>query len=345
MPRIPTLNKKIVLHQPCGIISHDGRVEIQHYISEKIGVRLPNWWGWVSRIPNEKRRKYIGSFSKRVGRYVRSTTGKKVSSQHLGTIGSLVEQHSNLLDEEDFIIDFTDKFDWKDGDFGDEESCFWGSNDEALQKMEEGGVLAVRFFTHSLCYDEYRGYARAWMFPTFVKKRRCFIVFNGYGLQTSQIVNIVSPFLKCAYKNVPLKNNAIDGGLIYINGGSGFLLGERSVISSVKKWDMKIKTSDIVCGMCGAYVEYEDSYEIIDNIIYCHKCFSKRFFECDGCGNIEKRKNISFVYLGGQYYMYPHHYCKQCITHVSIPQCKKCGVYTATTPCPNENCPKLPLPF
>jgi len=133
-----------------------------------------------------------------------------------------------------YSMDFTRRFDWEDGDFGDRGSAFWGQNHTARHLLERAGAFAVRF------YNTYgKGFARAFVCP--VLNENCWVVFNNYGIPLWRIAKILASYNDCNYKRVTLFNNGTSKGEIYINGGVGYLLGNPNIITNVEWVDLGIR--------------------------------------------------------------------------------------------------------
>ena len=323
--RIPPRKKVIVANSPSGVISDAGKNEIGWYLENKLNLRLPYWWEWTSKVPNnapkQECRKYVGSFPKRIGKYFHAITGRKVSSEELGEIGSLVDQYSDPK-RNNLVFDFTDDFSWKSGAFGDKGSCFWGDNAEAIPTMENAGVLAVRFYSWYKSEKCNKGFARAWFYPTFITRRRSFILFNGYGMQTCKIAYILSRHFKCDYRRISITNGGETSGLIYINGGIGYLLGQADIISNVKKHELRIKTLYSECIECGRQINYECGYLVKDKY-YCDTCFHKRFYSCWYCGKYCARKDKKPTYVYTTDHI-AHAICECCEKKYNFVECDFC---------------------
>jgi hypothetical protein len=246
-----------------------------HYLPQLPDVDV--WaWHWIAYQDD-----FRGTFPKRVSKWYKLAYSLNCPKSFIEKIGNLARQHS--LEAYTYRFDFTDRFDWDDGDFGDSGSCYWGSNYEARELLEDNGCLAIRF------YDENKeGIGRAWLFPT----EDFYIVFNGYGFTTLEIAKIFATWAGLNYKKINLYNNDESTGLIYINGsGSGYAVGE--YVEDVKRYDFEIYTPN-GCYACGRDMG-ENSYTGADDEEYCMDCFYDRFDYCRVCDDTYRQHDLYYV--------------------------------------------------
>lgn len=353
---IMSANGQIIEHKmPGGELEEQGIILISNIIDnlQKVyGFYSESWpddWNW-DLIVNGKG-KYVGSLAKRIAKFVYNEFQTKLNNEQMGEIGSIIGQYSN--NESNYYIDFVDEFNWEEGDFGDYGSCYWGCRFHAREILANEGCLAIRFYNkyteeqrEKYGCPEYEGMGRAWLMP----KDKKFIVFNGYGLETLKITRILANFLNKSYKRIELKNQECDSGYIYINNGSGYIIGQESKINEYISVDLNIEINIIKCKFCGDFKKkdeiinvegfndccqecytrnfckcgkcekeiyiYDESNRNVSGIMYCNDCFQKEFYECPICGNDRKHDKISYkgTILA----------CNNC--QESIHQCN-CGIY------------------
>jgi len=205
-----------------------------------------------------------GSLTRRISRWYNDQYSMNISPISLSAIGNIVRDE--ILKNQDYHIDFTSRFNWNDGDFGDSGSCFWSSNVRARDGMQQSGkFIAVRFFKRSdygknypghltvspsrhMFYTEenryaYSGYARAWICKEFIplkdKLYPVWILINGYGVATKQIASIVAAFHNQSVKPIYVTNNTNLHGGLYIN-GKGYLIGPESLIKNQSQYDFGV---------------------------------------------------------------------------------------------------------
>ena len=212
-------------------------------------------WKWMGQR---------GTLTKRLNRWYKDSFKRELCDTTLTAIGNAVRRE--IVKNQEYHIDFTKKFDWRDGQFADAGSCFWDSRAEARIRMEESGkFLAIRFFRQedqgtyiknaiktnkkeNIFYVEddrykYSGIARAWAYTdAIIRKDKSYpvwIIFNGYGIGTKQIANIIATFHNQSVKKIVVTNNQGTHGGLYIN-GDGYLIGNESIIKDVTSFDFGI---------------------------------------------------------------------------------------------------------
>lgn len=218
-----------------------------------------------------------GALVKRIAKWCKDNLDFKLSNDVKTALGSVMRMAT--LKDQTFYFDIVTEFRWRRGNFGDHDSCFFGSGGGSRQDIprameKEGKFAAIRFFKRlpnkMTCYktddsqdqniyyaDEnyyHQGYSRAFMcFDAFNKKGTTYykgfstdasypmtIIFNGYGYNTEQIGGIVSQFLGLSSKKIGLTNNKSTSGGLYVN-SDGVLIGERSIIDTIKSYDFGVR--------------------------------------------------------------------------------------------------------
>lgn len=254
-----------------GIISYEGNDKINVFM-RSLGIpELPDWWDWHTFVPGKG--EYVGSFCKRVAKYYWQMIQYKISSDNLGILGSIMSNHT--FRDNQYSFDFTGNFDWEAGDFGDDGSCFWACHMAARELLQDYGVFAIRF------YDESKGYARAWV----CREGDCYVMFNGYGLECSNIARIMADYLGMSYRKITLDNQGESSGLIWINGGAGYIVGPESSVNGVSHVRLDIDVGT-VCVDCGCVVDEDNSYLAGDVGVICETCYCDDYFRCEDCEEI-----------------------------------------------------------
>ncbi len=255
---------------------------------------LPSCWSWVWRVGGKG--EYVGTLPKRIGKYAYGHH-EKLSIELLSEIGNIASRHCSKSAE--YHFDFVNKIEWDAGEFGDENSCFWSCHKEAKEMITSNGGGAIRFF-----FDEYftGGYARAWIAPLeklnkigfftsvseeFIKQRMrgCYVVFNGYGMETLAIARILATHLNHAfYQEKTLENFNGSQDELWINGGVGFLVGPQDVVTLIDSLDFQWgERSPSKCNNCGdIFPEEEMSYDPERNLLCC-ECFKEMVIRCEFC--------------------------------------------------------------
>jgi hypothetical protein len=264
---------------------------------------LPVDWDWTWVV---QKGEYAGTLPKRISKYYFKVYNIKCPESFLSQIGNIARAHSE--DNLQYEFDFVDKFDWESGDFGDSHSCFWGSKEEARDILHENGALAVRF------YKDGAGSARAWLY----KSEEFLLVFNGYGYLTLHIARVLSLHFNVSYKKIRLTNYNRDDGTLWINGGTGYLVGTLENIESMDEFDLEWGDDYLRCYDCGEVINDYNSMTGADDELYCEHCFYNRFDSCSRCGETFYQDDI--------YYIHEDYYCEHCADRY-FTTCVDCGEY------------------
>lgn len=274
---------------------------------------LPESWAWVWTVNG--RGEYVGTFTKRVAKFYYKEHGIKCPASFIAELGNIARAHTE--DNLSYDIEFVNEFNWNAGDFGDNGSCFWGSNARAREVMANENSLAVRFYDGN---GNGNGIARAWVAPI---GDGLYIVFNGYGFTTSPtmtIARVVALHLNTAYKKIDLLNHGHDSGLIYINSGNGFIIGDTDKIDRYREYDLQWGVEN-VCYNCGDEI-HGDGHHDPDGDLYCDDCFYDTFDYCERCNEVHYREDM--------YYPHDEILCEDCFDH-HYTICDDCGDYVLHT--------------
>lgn len=318
------LNTRYTLIPPAGAISFEGIRLITSWIGQQRGSspewqaanpgnerlyipRLPDDWQWVWETSD-------GKLTTRVRKFYYKEHGLKCPPSFLTQVGNLGRDHTN--DDTVYHFEFVNEFDWYPGDYGDSGSCYWGSNAEAREILADNGALAMLFYD-----NENAGIARAWVVPM----DDYHIVFNGYGFaghSTLIIARVMSFHLNVTYKSISLRNNGTSDGMLWINGGSGYVVGQSDLITGIRSYDFEWYTSMGSCNNCGDTIVGEDDlYHGPDDMPYCQYCFYELFDYCSQCGGTHWLEDLRTVD--------DEYYCDWCCNRHCVP-CAKCGELVPT---------------
>ncbi len=254
---------------PLNGISAEGKRIAENLLAEWKLPSLPTNWDWQWKVNGKG--EYVGTFPKRVAKYLYQKHETKLSADRLGVLGSKVAEHCER--NASYTFDFTDSFDWSAGDFGDDGSCFWGGRSDARDMLTDNGARAVRF------YKDGSGYARAWI----AEIAGGVVIFNGYGLESLQIARILAHHWGAYYKKVSLENNGEETGTLWINGGVGFVVGSQDTFEGVDSVDLRFEdTGGYRCDNCSERID-DDYARHADDGVYCESCFDSLYFYCEDC--------------------------------------------------------------
>jgi hypothetical protein len=258
---------------------------IQDRLLEWTEARIPDhWrskgkyhsWEWAWKVPGKG--EYVGALPKRVAKYIYQECGKKLTPDQMSRIGNLATRHS--VCNATYYCDITDDFDWTDGDFGDGGSCFWSCHSYARETMlPDHSAFAIRFWKTE---DWEEGFARAWIIPY----QDCYIVFNGYGMETLPIARVLSAYLGHAYyRRVEFTNNGDSGGSLYINGGFAWLVGPQDSVVEIDaiNLDWEEGESGYSCEYCNCSIDEDEHQHDPDGDDCCEECYRERVSYCECC--------------------------------------------------------------
>lgn len=292
---------------PAGDISSAGMCEIDTYLAMCGYGYLPEDFDavWCTKQ---------GTLPKRIQRHLYKAKSIKLTSENLTQLGNIAKRHTT--DGSTFILDFTQKIDWQDGDFGDAGSCFWGDKAGAKDMLQQNKAYAIRAWrwrtAHAqfgLAYQNVRGYARAWVATI---GNNLFAVFNGYGETTLCLARLLALKFACGYQRIHLTNKGDDGGALWINGGTAYAIGAWEKISRMEKfdlgWEEIYEEETIDCYACEARVDEDDAIRAYDRLglvnSYCQDCAS----ECSNCANWYSSELVRYHSATDQYL------CRDCLS-------------------------------
>jgi hypothetical protein len=271
---------------------------------------LPRDWEWVWLVSKGA---YVGTMPKRVAKYYFKAHGLKCPVALLSEIGNVARAHA--ADSLVYEFEFVDEFDWEDGDFADGGSCYWGDHAGALQMLKEHGSLAILFYD-----DANAGRGRAWVVPLAA----CYVVFNGYGFNgsaTLTVARVLALFLDVTYKQIQLTNDGKTHGVLWINGGGGYLVGAQADIAGIDAHDFGWEEIHLYhCARCGRDVGEDEQYRGADDETYCADCFYNWFDTCAECGETYWSEDL--------YSVGDDMVCTDCLEN-NYTACENCREYVA----------------
>lgn len=317
------IGKRYTVDMPVGTITESGIQAIAHFIE----IQKLNEGDWLERNPDDKRKylnplpenwnyqwvvtgrgEYVGTFPKRVSKYYWQKYQLRCPNIFVAELGQIARRNS--ADKSSYVIDFTDRLDWKAGDYGDSSSCLWGGYAHGREIMQENGVMAVRFYD-----NEGDGYGRAWLYQW----DELWVLWNGYGVKgsTIAIARVLAQFWGVSYKKIALENNGNEGGAVYINGGKGYVIGQADKLTGISDYDFHFP-GDRCCDNCGDEISEDDSYVTPDGEDYCQDCFYEHCDYCAHCGETYWRDDM--------YYVCDHDVCEGCLDR-HYTRCDNCEEY------------------
>jgi len=296
-------NKHFQLTTPAGMISETGISEINQLIAAQRLDRdqwkalnpsnaaaflpgLPFDWQWVWVVSKGV---YAGTLPKRVASYYYKQFGIKSPTEFIEQLGNVARQHTT--DGTAYDFDFTDEFEWEDGDFGDAGSCYWGDHAGARQMLYNDGAFAIRFYD-----EEGDGIGRAWVINRMTTNG-FYVVFNGYGISDSATLTsarVMALFLSMTYKRIVLRNHDATSRMLWINGGVGYLIGTVEAVAETTWVELGIAEL-LVCYYCEDELAEQDAYTTPNGDSCCGDCYYERFDTCYECDETVDRENMIYI--------------------------------------------------
>lgn len=233
------------------VINEPSQDRILHNLNSWGYPPLPTDWLWNWVISSKDRKQlggdYVGTLPKRISSYYHTEHGVQLKKSELEYIGDVAKKGHNSQNEK-YIFQFVNKFNWNAGDFGDSNSCYFVRSGTPLRVLEENGILAVCFYSergrytqgHPITATTQRqrlqdsrddlqkdihsnwGLARAWVIPDF-PEMGMITLFNGYGFTGDSLLTIsrvLSMYFSVSYCQVIAYNQGRTAGVVYINTGT-----------------------------------------------------------------------------------------------------------------------------
>ena len=239
-------------------ISPQGQEDIIEVLG-RYKIVVPDDWTWKWMTKN-------GALTKRIEKEAKSQN-RPLPEKVNKLVGEIAQMHS--LDDTIYYLRYTRNLDWEAGDYGDDQSCFFGGKIETFDIFRHHGVHAVQFFSKTK--DEFTGE------DGFTGIGRCFgyelepnihVLFNAYGrlfeeesstgrkdASVVRIANIVALQSGIGqYRKVTLLNDgAVETGEVYINSASGYVVEPGSLIRNISAVDLHLQESQSssLCRMRG----------------------------------------------------------------------------------------------
>lgn len=262
-------------------VSEEGQTQIRHYLAQTTHyLGLPLDWNWRWNIAAKG--EYVGRLPTRISKYYKLAYSAKLDTETLSELGNIARAHTCAGAK--YYFDFDQELAWRDGDFGDDGSCYWGGKHDAREMLRDHGAYAIRFYHQgqvNLGLDGkdttvYTGYGRAWLVPW----RDCFVAFNSYGQELSTVSFVLARYLKRHYQRIELFNNDKTRGMLWINGGTGYAIGKSEIVKEWTYIDLRWPVP-LRCRECGEITD-QPYYAESDKVL-CLACFDRMYAPCADC--------------------------------------------------------------
>lgn len=266
-----------------------------------------------------------GKLLKRFASYFKSYTGFKLEDRYLGVIGDKLQYYANQ-ETRPYYVDFTDRVDWEDGQFGKSDSCWWGCYSDSREVFNEGGGWTIRFYRDP---DDDQGIGRCFIVP----KYNVLLCFNAYGIERAKVSKVIkavfdSHGIELHYTRAEVYNSH-NGDIPYINsdssgGSSGSFVLHTSETFIQSKYDIDFEYEDddrCICSDCGRRVDQDDAMHT-GGECYCQRCHDDRFSFCYRCQEYCASSEVH--QSRGQY----DYICEYCARRIGAIMCESCDLYS-----------------
>lgn len=272
---------------------------------------VSNPWGFdLSPLGNQwnvtGKAEYVGTYPKRLARYLKAKYDVKLDSRHIETIGNIGGAH--VSKQSDYLISFDNDFLTGDSrEYCNSGSCWWGDGQYSgsRQAIYDADGYAIR------AWEDGKPIARAWIAPLDDGNH---IVFNAYGKLTSlEFARLLSQANGLIYKQV---NLYCDDDGIYINSNRGVIIGKE--VSKIDDVYLPWETESVCqCSSCGDRLDPEESYANDNGESFCECCFHDLYSYCERCSETIPTEDV--VRCGNTFY------CEYCAEREGYRACDGCS--------------------
>lgn len=307
MPKIRERFPKgiIAFQPPTDEVGEIGQEEVNHIITDiyRMGgdrygtIEVPVEVGWQWKVNGKA--EYVGTFPKRLSKWMWQQYGIKLTAEQLGRIGTIAAQHSARA--EVVYMDFNWDLDWLKEDgvaFDDSESCFRDPDQyqHSPYWITGNGGGAVRFYSDA---DGCNGIGRALLLPW--KGETGWVMFNVYGFEPLTVARILSLYWHEDYKRVKLEIYPSDAVYVnfktYIRGDRhdlcikyGYVFAAPEHLANLDRVCIDLDEPDddprnTNCDSCGCIIRRGNQYRNPNGDDLCHDCYGDQISCCTECGN------------------------------------------------------------
>jgi hypothetical protein len=242
---------------------------------KRYGVTLPADFDWTWKALR-------GKLPKRIERHIANETEIDITPDLSRCIMEIGNSVSDCIPPDEVVeFRFTDQLNWKNGDYGDPNSCFWGGSVASRGVLRDNGARAVQFLRGD------KGYARCWL----IDHEDWPLIFNGYGLKTEQIALVLREF----FEETDVWQCGLSLGEVFTNfDGAWYIAPKNPKKTQIQlAWKKKIE-----CKHCGKVLEEGESVQnlgfneqTLRNYGVCRPC-RKLIVVCPTCSNTCKQTEL-----------------------------------------------------
>jgi len=192
--------------------------------------------------------------------------GIKLNPSAMSSIGNAFNEC--MVRTRTYYIEITNNFSWRDGRYGKEDSCWWGTYSASRDTLYNSGGYGILFYPDSDRTSVFDGIGRVWVFPN---SDESLVVFNAYGVGDKESAGVVCQLMHdmtgrvWSYAKRDIFTN-VNGPVPYINGCSGYIVYPKDdpMASENTLCDFDIVngifTMSPICPNCGVTVNHEGNY-------------------------------------------------------------------------------------
>lgn len=242
-----------------------------------------------------------GTWPKRLSRALKHAIGK-VPSDVISKCGQMAKSSCQRFGET-VELKISRTVHWKQGDYGDYDSCFFGCRSAAPYMIFHHDGFAL-----TLSSEEGERLGRAWCVPW----RDHYVVFNSYAVngecvECTTFARLLMALLgRNYYRKVRLLNRGYTEGVLWINNCYGFLVGDD--VHNIEAVDLDLT---VTCEECEADFTDESAGYWYEKSFRCAEC-SKTCYNCE-----------SVIPCGEEIYSRGDRFCRECWEEIGT-YCDRC---------------------
>ena len=225
-----------------------------------------------------------------------------------GIIGDQITRKAYHPNGRTWLLSLSEQIFWQDGNFGKDNSCWWGGYEESKDVFIDNGGLGLLWHKDE---DPDNGIGRVWIAPIteYIRPfgyQPILALFNQYGEDqtgtplkiddTARMINTILP--ETNYIHADLINDYNDD-IPYINGNHAVMVKSNTV--QINSYSIHLEWGDdnsFQCQECSERLADEECYYDDQGNIYCEDCYNENFTRCHCCDNEVYRGDAYTDYNG-----------------------------------------------
>jgi len=275
-------------------LKQDVRSELRKLNFMGTDASLESWSGGT--------KSYQGSWPKRFKKWAFKSSGVKLTDSEVADMGEVIHSGVKGL-QSGLSIEFTDHSNWKAGEYGDGNSCWFpgGAHNGTRLELIDAGGGAIRFYDG----DQKRG--RLWYYP--VDGGDNLVIFNIYDKRDVMTLLGISRILNAMYDVRYARALELRFPNAYINGETAMLVG-LSATARVVSLNFKLKKLEVPDSVFGPDTTFTRQpqknnkclsclADVLEGTVFCEECYDDHGFSCEECGDVDHVDN-SYSGLDGE---------------------------------------------